>query len=275
MVRTSIFQREVLDVLEQLERCCDRYALYKQDVLNTETVVDIMITDIKTNSDFSDITKIYDVAKFLQEKGLDFTITFDFINDIPIAYIDEDHPMLDYVQLGVIKGKSIEEIKGKIVGFICAISDKSLQNSDVLPELSSAMNSSLLIGSNFKISETVKNKYKEIEFVYKNDKGMLRFSKKEKWIDVGGSNTRTCRMVRYIVGLTHKSHLVVDVFRTISIEKDDKNSDLKKNTPRSYALKKDVISSTVTELQKAKFLAGHIMSPVYDDKKKTVVIKFK
>lgn len=125
------------------------------------------------------------------------------------------------------------------------------------------------------ISKTIKNKYKDIETDFRDKKGWLQFEKGKKWIDLGGYNTRTYGLVKYILSPNSKSKKINDIFEYLRILKDNKNEELKKETPRAYQLKKEIIKKTVAELQKEQFLKGHINKPIFDDNNKTAIIILK
>lgn len=126
-----------------------------------------------------------------------------------------------------------------------------------------------------KISESVTKLYKDFKFEARDKKGRVKFKKNGKWVDLGGYNTRTYKLAKYIFMPSSKSILVDDVFEYIKIPKDDNNEELQKNTPRAYQLKREKIQQGVDELQKAKFLKGHLNKPVFNDKDKKVIIKIK
>lgn len=276
MTRLSIFQQEILDVLEQLERCCDGYALHnKNKITKVDTIIDIMVTDIMPTPIFKEITRIYDISKYLQDNGLDFSITFDFINDSPLAFLNENHPTYDFIKIGTIKGKSVRKIKAKIENLIQEIG----VGSKVVNE--PPIDSNLTAGydqeeeDRIRISKLVYKKYKDIDLKIKDGRGLLQFHKGKKRIDVGSTKTRTYRMVKYILDISSKSDKVVDIFELIKKPGDDNDKVLQKDTSQSYFKKRDIILSTVKELQKTKFLAGYMASPIFDDIEKTAVITFK
>ena len=125
------------------------------------------------------------------------------------------------------------------------------------------------------ISKNVTKKYNEMKFEFKNKRGQLKFNKSSKWIDLGGYNTRTFKMAKYILSPSSKSTQICDIFEYIKIPKDDKNEELKQNNTRSLQLKKEIIEKTVDELQKSEFLKGHVGQLAFDDVKKTAIIEFK
>ena len=133
----------------------------------------------------------------------------------------------------------------------------------------------LYIEQEIEISSIAKNKYKNLKLILDGGKGYIQFGKGEERIDLGGFNTRTYRMAKYILMPTSKSKKVIDVYEHIKIASDEKKEGLKGNTTRSYQLKKEVIEGAVAELQKDKFLKGHVTIPKFDDREKIVTIGFK
>ena len=124
------------------------------------------------------------------------------------------------------------------------------------------------------ISKTVTKKYKDMKFEFRKKRGMFRLNKSSKWIDLGGSNTRTCKMAEYILSPSSKSKLIDDIYEYIKIPKDLKNEELQKNTSRSHQLKKEIIEKAVDELQKEEFLKGHVSQPVFGEGGQTAIIEF-
>lgn len=128
---------------------------------------------------------------------------------------------------------------------------------------------------NIKISKIAKELYKDIKFELKDGRGKLRLRKGEKWIDIGNYKTRTYKLTKYILGSSSKSKKIIDIFEYVKIKEDDNNEDLKNENPRSYGMKKEIIKRAVDELQREKYLKGHVSNLVFDDKKNTATIKLK
>jgi len=131
------------------------------------------------------------------------------------------------------------------------------------------------IQTKIKIAKKIKDKYKNINFKFEEGKGFLQLNKGLEWILLGGSSTRTCKLVKYILEPTSKSKKVEDVFDNIRIPKDNKIKELSENITQSYQAKKKIIKNTVIELQKEKFLKGHIGKASFVDEDKTVTFHFK
>ena len=131
------------------------------------------------------------------------------------------------------------------------------------------------IEQKIEVSNVVKKSYKDIEFVHLRGKGYIRFKKGKRLYKLGGYNTRTYKMAKYILEFTGKTKKVIDVFEYIKIPRDRNNHDLEENDPRSYQLKKEVIDNAVAELQKDRFIKGHVSNPVFNEREKTVTITFK
>lgn len=111
MEKLTLLEREVLEVLEKLEYCCQQFELHNKEGFVGE--IEIMVSDVERGS-LKKIEDLYDIAKYLQINGIDFSITFDLINDSSMMYIDGDHPSEEFIQLGVIKGEDIKIIREKI-----------------------------------------------------------------------------------------------------------------------------------------------------------------
>lgn len=111
MATLTILEKETLEVLEQLEYRCEQFELYNEDAFGGE--IEVMISDVERGS-LKKIEDLYDIAKYLQKNGLDFSLTFDLENDSPDWHIDSNHPTFDFIQLGIIKGKDVKTIKESI-----------------------------------------------------------------------------------------------------------------------------------------------------------------
>ena len=110
MENVTLLEQEVLEILKQLQYRCDEFELHSN---NEGKEVEIMISDIDPRN-LKRTENLYNIEKYLQKSGIDFSITFDLVNDSPLMHIDHKHPTEDYIQLGVIKGENIQEIKAKI-----------------------------------------------------------------------------------------------------------------------------------------------------------------
>ncbi len=126
----------------------------------------------------------------------------------------------------------------------------------------------------FKISGIARKIYPDIELKPRDGKGWLQLKKGEKMINMGSYETRTYKMIKYILAPTSKSKKIIDVFEEIRIKNDKKNQDLSENTPRSHQRKKEIILQSIIELQKEKYLKGRVLKPIFDDTDKTVKIVF-
>jgi hypothetical protein len=115
MENSTLLEQEALEVLRQLEYCCDQFELHhRQKEDGSEIQVEIMATDINITPTFNKIENLYNVEKYLKNNGLDFSITFDLMNETPMAHLDSIHPSEDFVQIAIIKGESMKTIKTKI-----------------------------------------------------------------------------------------------------------------------------------------------------------------
>jgi hypothetical protein len=125
-----------------------------------------------------------------------------------------------------------------------------------------------------KISGIARRIYPDIELKLINSKGWLQLKKGENSINMGGYGTRTYKMITYILAPSNKSKKVSDVFEAIRIKKDRDKPDLFVDTPRAHQMKKEIILQSIIELQKEKYIKGHVRKPTFNDTKKTVEIHF-
>lgn len=125
MADLSLLEREVLEILKQLQFCCDRFELHnKAEKEGSGIEVEILADDIKTNSIFEEREHIVTVAKHLESKGLDFTLTEDFLDNLVSGLSTSVYKGGDYATIGIIKGKNIRDIKTKIEELINELSPK-------------------------------------------------------------------------------------------------------------------------------------------------------
>jgi hypothetical protein len=130
MGNLSIFEREVLEILEQLEHCCKIAEFRNPEKIKKDKFIEIIFGDI----DFSVLKKpedIHDVAKFLQKIGVDFYIKTEaesFIDGLPLPGESVDkyyRPPAKNTQLGIIKGENFQDIKIKIKKFKSSLENES------------------------------------------------------------------------------------------------------------------------------------------------------
>ena len=289
MENLSILERESLEILKQLERCCQIANLNNPEKIKEEKFLFISFNDI----DFTVLKKgehIHDVEKYLKGNGVNFYITFDLENEIPDMYLDKEHPTNDFIQFGIVKGENIQIIETSIKVLINKLNPESVQRVEIIRapvlrtiEIYEEEDESETYEDNteeeqedkIEISKSVTKKYKDIKLDPRGNRGYLQFEKGGEWIDIGGYHTRTYKMVKYILAPSSKSKLVVDIFEHIKISSDDKNEGLQKDTPRSYQIKKEIIEQVIDELQKKEFLKGHINKPIFNDNSKIATIEFK
>jgi hypothetical protein len=116
--RLPIIEEMALRVLRGLE-----YLMYsKIPTGKNKNEISISAGDMKRFA-LKEITDLYTVAIYLQEKGLDFYVTFDLRNDVPheLHFQGSD----DWEEIAVIKGESIEIIDAKIKELIYKINLKT------------------------------------------------------------------------------------------------------------------------------------------------------
>lgn len=130
MENLTLLEQEALEILKQLEYRCESIELHNPEYVKEKKILEITFGDLNL-SVLKKGENIYDIAKYLQKNGLDFSITFDLINKFPDMYIDDKHPTDDFIQLGIIKGENIQVIKTRIRGLIDNLSHKK----PIKPEL--------------------------------------------------------------------------------------------------------------------------------------------
>jgi len=146
MANLTILEQESLGILKQLEYCCDsaklRNSEVKQEVMKhsedfyEDDIIALNLALLKQNKfliipyseiDFSVLKKhmdIHNVEKYLQENGVRFHLSLDFIFDDPTILEVSEDPYAIYSELGIINGESIEEIKTKIQILIDKLENK-------------------------------------------------------------------------------------------------------------------------------------------------------
>ena len=120
MENLTLLEQEALGILKQLEYRCDEFELHGD---GKSKILEIMISDVDPRK-LKRTENLYNIAKYLQKNGIDFSITFDLVNDFPAMYIDHEHPTEDFIQLGVIKGGNIQDIKTRIKELIHKLSSR-------------------------------------------------------------------------------------------------------------------------------------------------------
>ena len=102
MNKLKLLDQEILEVLRQIEYCCDTSELLNPKIIEEQKYIQVGYED-KIHSDIDKTLMAEYVKIFLQKNGVDFRLTYNFIDA-------QD----DYINLGKIYGKNIEEIKAKI-----------------------------------------------------------------------------------------------------------------------------------------------------------------
>ncbi|MBU1557872.1 hypothetical protein KKC45_02830 [Patescibacteria group bacterium] len=111
MENLTILEKEVLEILKQLEYCCEAFILYNKN--SKDKFIPVMFADINLKV-LQKGEHIHDVEKYLQNNGVNFSITFDLENDVLDMYFDKEHPDERFIEFGEIKGKSLSDIKKSI-----------------------------------------------------------------------------------------------------------------------------------------------------------------
>ncbi len=100
----TLLQEEILWVLRKIEYCCESAELLNPKEIEEKKFLKVFYTD-KDHSDLEKIESTNKIEKYLQKNGVDFHLTYNFIDSLA-----DDH-----VELGIIKGENIQDIKTKIV----------------------------------------------------------------------------------------------------------------------------------------------------------------
>ena len=123
MEQLTILEKESLEILKELERCCEAMEENPSQV-EKEKCVKVMFTELNL-VDLKNFQRTQDVVYYLQRNGVNFVITFDLINDTPDMYIDDEHPSGEYIELGRIKGENLEEITFAVQSLIQKLTQKT------------------------------------------------------------------------------------------------------------------------------------------------------
>jgi hypothetical protein len=90
------------------------------------------------SGDFAGITDrsyLRTAQKFLNKRGEVFEITFDLENDSPLEYVDgKENSSVEDVQVGYLYGKSVSEIKNKVLDMLKSKEKKVLKKFENLPK---------------------------------------------------------------------------------------------------------------------------------------------
>ena len=125
METLSLLEREALEILKQLQYRCDQFELFNKKKEGESGVqVEILADEIKIPPLFKEkdrLLTLYTIAKYLEGKGLNFTLTPKYINNNPSSQVYEGG---DYDVIGIIKGESIQDIKAKIEELIADLQSK-------------------------------------------------------------------------------------------------------------------------------------------------------
>lgn len=105
-----------LELLKFIEYHCSHLADDYLKKVKKDGFLEITFGDIKNldHSVFGDIKNLYIISEVLQREGLNLSVRFDLVNDIPEAFIDKHHPPVGDVVLVLIKGDNVKKIISKI-----------------------------------------------------------------------------------------------------------------------------------------------------------------
>ena len=126
----TFLEQETLEILKQLEYCCDQFKiLQKKKGVKSGVEVEIMADDIKTADASKKDFILVMVEKYLKEKGLDFSLTKEYVDYIKNDLTAEMYEGGDFNVIGIIKGEKIQEIKEKIKELINELSSKEIMGN--------------------------------------------------------------------------------------------------------------------------------------------------
>ncbi len=121
MEHLNLLEQEVLEVLKQLEYCCNKIELH-QEKKTTESDIEIIVmaSDLSLTPVFKKWENLDTIAAYLQKKDLDISIIFQSENNSQLSQIEEviDVFSPEHTKLAVIRGGSLEAIKTKITDLI-------------------------------------------------------------------------------------------------------------------------------------------------------------
>lgn len=89
---------------------------------------------------FRESTELYYVAEYLKNKGLNFKITFDLVNDTPLP--PHYSASNSWPELGFIKDKSIDVIQEKIENLILELKSKAESGNSNQKQIKKVLNNS-------------------------------------------------------------------------------------------------------------------------------------
>ncbi len=125
MADLSLLEQESLEILKQLQYCCDQFELFNKKKEGEAGIeVKILTDELKVTTILKEedrLITLFTIAKYLEGRGLNFSLTPDYINDNPSEQVHEGG---DYDVIGVIRGESIQDIKTKIEELISELNPK-------------------------------------------------------------------------------------------------------------------------------------------------------
>lgn len=125
MENLPLLEKESLEILKQLEFSCTYVGPSRE---RSEKEVEIPINDIKLTAFLKIPGKLEKVEQFLQDKGLNFSTSFDLIKR---PFKSLDGAIMHDTVTGVIKGESIKTIQAIIHKLIKRFSQKQQEEQSV------------------------------------------------------------------------------------------------------------------------------------------------
>ena len=130
MEHLSLLEKEVLEILKQLEYLCESIELNNPEKIAKEKSLSIKYKDLNLGI-LNKRMNIHNVEKYLQSNEVPFNLTENFeFDDLSVLESSND-PIAVHAQIAEIYGENIEEIKLKIKGLIDKLSSKELEKHTI------------------------------------------------------------------------------------------------------------------------------------------------
>jgi len=249
----SLLDQEILDVLKKIEYCCDNAELCYPDSINKRGFLDIVYKD-KNHSDLERTLNADRIERYLLKKGIDFELTYNFIDD----------PSDDYIKLGIIRGKNIQEIKTKVTELINELKTKATSQELVVNKVEIKKKEEV---KEEKFQQKVQTKTSS-SINIKNGIGFLILDDRE--IKICSEGNIPFRFLKILTPLG-KRVAINAVFN----ESTSDRSKLSKDKSLSLEQKKDVLKHRVKELQDVLKGKGVNICLDFLDSDETVFLKLK
>lgn len=116
MGNLTLFELEILKILEIIEYHCEITELKGLDTKKEKEFLEILYTDKNRPALEEELTKMNSIERYLQKNGINFHLTHNFI--------DEPERADGLIMLGIIKDKKLKDIKFKVAKLIYELKRK-------------------------------------------------------------------------------------------------------------------------------------------------------